>query len=368
MTREKKQPEPVVAETPVAPAAKTPIHLWTHDSDKVLIVKCVEVGGKSYGGFQWPKSGPVKPAKCSTQDDCDSGGLFGWAWGLNLGGGKDPDYASDWIVFAVDPRQVILLDDKIKVAAATPDDVRADVVYYGSWAGSLEFTLAGRLAWINHFTKDALASATGWRGAASATGGRGAASATGGSGAASATGESGAASATGWSGAASATGERGAASATGERGAASATGLSGAASATGLSGAASATGERGAASATGWSGAASATGERGAASATGESGAASATGLSGGASATGWRGIASLSGKLGQIEVGPHALGAVTANEWYWVVNKGSVVACRWSVDDVWHHRLLLGDDQDVEDGTIIKVVDGQPQTEAASS
>ena len=115
-------------------------------------------------------------------------------------------------------------------------------------------------------------------------------------------------------------------------------------------------------------GAASATGERGAASATGESGAASATGLSGAASATGWRGIASLSGKLGQIEVGPHALGAVTANEWYWVVNKGSVVACRWSVDDVWHHRLLLGDDQDVEDGTIIKVVDGQPQTEAASS
>ena len=296
MTREKKQPEPVVAETPVAPAAKTPIHLWTHDSDKVLIVKCVEVGGKSYGGFQWPKSGPVKPAKCSTQDDCDSGGLFGWAWGLNLGGGKDPDYASDWIVFAVDPRQVILLDDKIKVAAATPDDVRADVVYYGSWAGSLEFTLAGRLAWINHFTKDALASATGWRGAASATG---------------------------WKGAASATGVRGAASATGERGAASATG---------------------------------------------ESGAASATGLSGAASATGWRGIASLSGKLGQIEVGPHALGAVTANEWYWVVNKGSVVACRWSVDDVWHHRLLLGDDQDVEDGTIIKVVDGQPQTEAASS
>ena len=179
------------------------------------------------------------------------------------------------------------------------------VVYVGDWQGATNHVLSGQIAWVLQRTANAAKRSKA---------------------------------------------ERGAASATGERGAASATGWSGAASATG------------------WSGAASATGERGAASATGESGAASATGLSGAASATGWRGIASLSGKLGQIEVGPHALGAVTANEWYWVVNKGSVVACRWSVDDVWHHRLLLGDDQDVEDGTIIKVVDGQPQTEAASS
>lgn len=62
----------------------TPIHKWTDGGDRVLIVKCVEKGGVGYGGFQWPKSGKVQPANCSTKPDCDSGGLFGWAWGLNI--------------------------------------------------------------------------------------------------------------------------------------------------------------------------------------------------------------------------------------------------------------------------------------------
>src|SRR3990167_7105372 len=276
-----------------------PQHKWTHNGSKVLLVKCVNKDGTGYGDFQWPKSGIVDPGKCSLEPTCNSGGLFGWAWGLNLGGGKEPDYTGCWIVFSADPELVVNVEnEKAKVAGL------AEVVYYGDWIGALAFTLKGRLAWINHASVGAsatgwrgAASATGERGAASATGGRGAASATGGRGAASATGAGGGASATGWSGAASATGEMGAASATGERGAAFATGVSGAASATGERGAASATGESGAASATGWSGAASATGERGAAFATGVRGAASATGLSGAASATGLSGAASATGE-----------------------------------------------------------------------
>ena len=194
-----------------------PQHKWTHNGSKVLLVKCVNKDGTGYGDFQWPKSGIVDPGKCSLEPTCNSGGLFGWAWGLNLGGGKEPDYTGCWIVFSADPELVVNVEnEKAKVAGL------AEVVYYGDWIGALAFTLEGRLAWINHASVGA--SATGWRGAASATGERGAASATGERGAASATGESGAASATGWSGAASATGERGAAFATGVRGAAILTG------------------------------------------------------------------------------------------------------------------------------------------------
>ena len=285
------------------------IHQWTHTGDDVLIVKCVGAGGVTYGDFVWPLTVGAEVIAPDWRADAEcGGGLHGWPWGLSIGDGKEPDWsAPPWLVFAAKPTDVVDLGGKVKARCGR-------VVYVGDWQGATNHVLSGQIAWVLQRTANAAKRSKA---------------------------------------------ERGAASATGERGAASATGWSGAASATG---------ERGAASATGWKGAASATGVRGAASATGERGAASATGLSGAASATGWRGIASLSGKLGQIEVGPHALGAVTANEWYWVVNKGSVVACRWSVDDVWHHRLLLGDDQDVEDGTIIKVVDGQPQTEAASS
>ena len=198
-----------------------PAHQWTHRGNRVLLVKCVERGGKSHGGFQWPQSGPVVAEQFSREPDCESGGLFGWPWGLSLGGGKDPKYGGDWIVFSATPENVIDLGDKAKAVE------ECEVVYCGHWAGALAYTQAGRDAWI---VQAAIGNTN-----------------TSGSGAASATGWSGAASATGWSGAASATGLRGAASATGEYGAASATGLRGAASATGLSGAASATGESGAA-------------------------------------------------------------------------------------------------------------------------
>ena len=287
---------------------KTPIHQWTNGGNKVLLVKCVDKNGRGYGGFQWPKSGPVDPGKCSLEPTRESGGLFGWAWGLNLGGGKEPGYSGCWIVFAADPAIVVEIDgEKHKAAGA------CEVVYYGDWAGALTYTMAGRLAWLGHVTENAESQSSRLRGAASATGW---------SGAASATGESGAASATGWRGAAFATGERGAASATGERGAASATGESGAASATGTRGAAFATGESGAASATGW---------RGAASATGLSGAASATGLSGAASAT---------GENSSIEIGPEAAGVCTAREFTWIYHAGAVLLARWPEG----HKTFVGD------------------------
>ena len=232
----------------------TPLHQWTHDGKRVLIVKCVDKDGKGYQGFQWPTSGPVRPLKCSTAPDCDSGGLFGWAWGLNIGGGKDPDYSGIWIVYAADPAQVILVEnEKVKVAADTPENVQAEVLYYGTWAGALEFTRQGRLAWLNHVSEECARRCEG------AT-------------------------------------------------------------------------------------------ER-------------SDGTSGASAATGVGGIAALTGELGKIEVGPDALGAVTANEFWWIVRNGAVVACRWQDDKKkWHHLLLVADDLELEDGAEVYVINGNIQ------
>ena len=174
----------------------TPPHQWTHDGEHVLILKCVNADMTSHNGFVWPQSGPVRPDTWSRNPDCESGGLFGWPWGLSFGDGKQPQYDGKWIIFRAHPADVILVGGKCK---AVPNDDKGrcpEVVYCGDYAGALAGVLPGQIAWVQHAASGA-ASATGMRGAASATG---------------------------WRGAASATGERGAASATGARGAASATG------------------------------------------------------------------------------------------------------------------------------------------------
>src|ERR1700738_4080239 len=98
-----------------------PQHQWTHashcDGKKVLLVKCVDAHSNGFGAFVWPKSGQVKPNYCSTEKTCKSGGLFGWPWGINIGGGKEPNYRGFWIVFAAPAEQVIDLGNKSKVAA-----------------------------------------------------------------------------------------------------------------------------------------------------------------------------------------------------------------------------------------------------------
>jgi hypothetical protein len=169
-----------VHEPSSAPARTIPIHQWTHTGTKVRILKCVDSHGRGYGGFQWPRSGHVEPEQWSPEPTCESGGLFGWAWGLGRDG-KSPDYSSAWIVFEADPADVIDLGGKVKARCG-------DVIYYGDWWTAAYMVEPGRIAWIEHAARGA-ASATGERGAASATGERGAASATGERGAAAVTGE-----------------------------------------------------------------------------------------------------------------------------------------------------------------------------------
>ncbi|SFH98378.1 hypothetical protein [Planctomicrobium piriforme] len=302
----------------------TPRHQWTNGGDKVLILKVVNNDLTSHGGFVWPKSGPVRPAKFSREPDCSSGGLFGWAWGFGLGEGKFPDFGATWIVFAAHPDDVIDLGDKVK---AVPNDEACrcpEVVFCGAYSEALKLTIPGHVAWVKMAA----------------------------SGAATASGASGAATASGDRGAATASGDRGAATASGDRGAATASGDSGAATASGASGAATASGDRGAATASGDSGAATASGYSGAATASGDSGAATASGYRGAATASGDRGAAVITGECSTIEVSATGLACVTSERFAWRVRPGAVLCCRFG-DKV---ALMKSADVSVKDGEIVKV------------
>ena len=280
-------------QTAIVPACK-----WTHDGDRVLILKCINADGTSYNGFQWPESGSVMAPDWNDRPEC-GGGLHGWPWGLAMGDGREPDYRdSRWLVLAALPRDVVDISGKCKSRLV---EVICNEVGHRGYINALAKILPGQLSWVIQAAS----------GVASATGGRGVASATGGS------------------GVASATGGRGAASATGERGAASATGESGAASATG---------GRGAASATGWSGATSATGERGA------------------ASATGGRGVASATGESCTLEVGGCGLACTTAAVCYWRVRSNAVLVQRTPRGLFVIQQELLK----LPDGELVKVEHGE--------
>ena len=251
---------------------KTLAHRWTYDGDKVLVVRQCAHDGSSSHGFVWPKSGPVECPDWQPHNNCGNG-LHGWPWGLAMGDGAEPNFTSLWLVVAVDPKDIIDVEDahgKVKFKAG-------EVVFAGEWWKARELTEKGRNAWIVHFS-DGKSSATGYGSASSATGDSSASSATGYSSASSATGYRSASSATGDSSASSATGHGSASSATGYGSASSATGYRSASSATGDESASSATGDRSASSATGDRSASSATGNRSASSATGNSSASSATG------------------------------------------------------------------------------------------
>ena len=196
------------------------IHKFTHNGDRVLLVKCVPPDGKTYSGFQWPLTigAKVVPVKHSREATCDSGGLFGWPWGLGIGDGKSPRADWIWLVFSAKPENVIgeIEGPKAKVVPDEKDSTECALIeYVGTQAGAMYHTMMGRIAWIEGRSSGS-ASATGNSGSASATGDSGSASATGYSGSASATGNRGSASATGYSGSASATGERGIALGVGE--------------------------------------------------------------------------------------------------------------------------------------------------------
>jgi hypothetical protein len=153
-----------------------PRHQWTNGGKDVLILRYVDRQGKSYGGFQHP----LKVGGSVTAPDWDGnmscgGGIHGWPWGFSIGDGKEPDWTAIWMVYAVDPKDIVGgsgdLVGKCKFRTGV-------LKFIGNWQEATAFVLGGQMAWVHHAASGA-ASATGWSGAASATGARGAASATG---------------------------------------------------------------------------------------------------------------------------------------------------------------------------------------------
>jgi hypothetical protein len=219
-------------------AEKPAIHEWTNGGDEVLVLRFSDKDGKAYGGFQHPLTigETVEAPDWNAQPVC-GGGIHGWAWGIGLGEGKEPQWnGAMWQVYAVKAADLVgLIDGGCKCKFKT-----GRLAFVGDWHGAMQFILPGQMNWAYQVSG----------GAASNSGDYGAASNSGSRGAASNSGDYGAASNSGEFGAASNSGDYGAASNSGSRGAASNSGYGGAASNSGDYGAASNSGSRGAASTT----------------------------------------------------------------------------------------------------------------------
>jgi hypothetical protein len=194
-----------------------PIHQWTDGNGEVLVVRCLSLDGKSYGGFQNPlevgallkspetwdvawgpqpdewRGGGIRDQKCG-------GGIHGWPWAIGLGDGKGPDWRGLWQVYGVKPDDVIGDVEGVKCKFVGDGILR----YSGDWHGASMFVLKGQMAWAFHNSQ-------------------GSASNSGDSGSASNSGYSGSASNSGYSGSASNSGYRGSASNSGDSGSAETT-------------------------------------------------------------------------------------------------------------------------------------------------
>ena len=147
-----------------AEAPKTRAHQWTYDGDKVLVVRQCARDSSSSHGFVWPKSGPVECPDWQPHNRCGNG-LHGWPWGLAMGDGAEPRFDDLWLVVAVDPKNVIDVEDahgKVKFK-------NGEVIFAGEWWKARELTEKGRNAWVSYYA-DGQSSATGYSSASSATG------------------------------------------------------------------------------------------------------------------------------------------------------------------------------------------------------
>ena len=147
---------------------------WTNGGDEVLILKCVPKDGVTHNGFQWPLTvgEQVESPNWGADATCESGGLFGWPWGIAIGDGKEPDWVNGtWLVFGAYPEDVVDIGGKCKAHRGT-------VLFVGAWDKATEFILKGQIAWVVQASKGE-SSATGYRSASSATGNSSASSATG---------------------------------------------------------------------------------------------------------------------------------------------------------------------------------------------
>jgi hypothetical protein len=105
---------------------------------KALVIRSSDRDGKSYGGFQWPKSGPVEAPDWSPVAECGNG-LHGLRDGIgewSLCRLSDP--SAVWQVVEVDDSEIVAIDGKVKFP-------RGVVAYSGSLAGAMKIINETRL-------------------------------------------------------------------------------------------------------------------------------------------------------------------------------------------------------------------------------
>ena len=178
-----------------------PKHQWTHTGDKVLVVRQCAHDGSSSHDFVWPKSGPVTCPDWESHNKCGNG-LHGWPWGLALGDGSCQNYDWLWLVVAVDPKDVIDVEDvqgKVKFK-------QGEVIFAGEWWKVMKLTEEGRVAWI-HQAAQGQSATSGYRSSAATSGDSSSAATSGYSSSAATSGDSSSAATSGDSSSAASTGK-----------------------------------------------------------------------------------------------------------------------------------------------------------------
>jgi len=120
-------------------------HTWTHNGERVLMVKTVDKDLRSHNSFQWPERGTVKAPDAKDNTQC-GGGLHGWPWGLGLGDGKELCVPGErWIVFSAKPENVRgYLENGWKCKAIG----ECEVVHVGTMATAIAMVRDGQVALI----------------------------------------------------------------------------------------------------------------------------------------------------------------------------------------------------------------------------
>ena len=105
----------------------------------MLVLKLVDKNLKSYGGFQWPESGPVKCADWSPRAECGNG-LHGWANGC--GSYRHSFNEGHWLAVEVEDSSVVDLNGKVKFPAGNVvfSGNKTDAVAYLIDKGALNST------------------------------------------------------------------------------------------------------------------------------------------------------------------------------------------------------------------------------------
>jgi hypothetical protein len=122
----------------------------------MLVLRTCDENMMSYGGFEWPQSGPVECPDWDSKPECGNG-LHGFAWGEGDGNLANWDSTAKWLVVEVDDASVVGLGGKVKFPRGT-------VVFCGEQKEATDYIIA-------HGARGPVIGATiiaGYRGTASA--------------------------------------------------------------------------------------------------------------------------------------------------------------------------------------------------------